>query len=156
HLAKTAPGPRGRRTPSRRLVGAQRFIEFSKGFGGLSQSQLRRGGVRSEPRRDAVVLQGGQQLALLRRLVSSVDRRAGLARHPASGEQSDQAESAEHRHPRPSTTHLPAIAWAREPDKQSFSVAPRGAKRAMRTSRWGGFAGAHLRRRRRAILTVPT
>jgi len=78
HLAKAEPGPGGMSAPSRRLVGAQRFVEFSEGLGGLSQSHLRRGGVRSEPRRRAVVLQGFTKVALFRCPASRVDRRAGL------------------------------------------------------------------------------
>jgi len=33
HLAKAEPGPGGESAPSRRLVGAQRFVEFSEGLG---------------------------------------------------------------------------------------------------------------------------
>ena len=79
HLAKAEPGPVRGISPSRRLVGAQRFVEFGEGFGGLSQSQLRRGGVRSEPRGRAVVLQGFTKVALFRRPAARIDRRAGLA-----------------------------------------------------------------------------
>jgi len=55
------------------------------------------------------VLQGHEKVALRCRPTSGVDRRAGLPSRPASGEQSDEAKSAERRHPRPSTTHLPGI-----------------------------------------------
>src|SRR3989442_1241111 len=49
YLAKAEPG-RGRgRAPSRRLVGAQRFVELAEGFRGFSQRELRRGRVRSKP-----------------------------------------------------------------------------------------------------------